>query len=194
MKIYCNIGLDKVRQFQMFAIAFMLGGVLVSCDFDRNKPGYSYFPDMEKSQAYDTYSGNTVFADGKTNQMPNANTIARGKMPYHFDKSEENLALAGVELINPLSGDSSVLKEGKRLFEIYCMDCHGEKGDGKGYLYVSGKYPYPPSSLLSERSRNRKDGELFHIISVGFGVMGAHQSIINPDERWKIVAYINKLQ
>ena len=161
-----------------------------SCDKDRNKPGQSYFPDMEQSRAYETYSANPIFADGQTNQPPVENTISRGYIPYDFEKTEENLKQAGEELINPVAMDYANIKEGKRLYGIYCVNCHGINGDGKGNLYTSGKYPYPPASLVLENTIHRPDGEIFHIISVGYGIMGAHQSQINPIERWQIINYI----
>jgi mono/diheme cytochrome c family protein len=161
-----------------------------SCDHDRNKPGYSFYPDMENSQAYDTYSANPVFKDGKTNQAPAANTVPRGHIPYRFQKNDSSLLTAGKELRNPYAGDETVLKEGKRLYGIYCAICHGDTGDGKGSLYTSGKYTYPPASLLSDKAMVRPDGEVFHIISIGYGIMGAHQSQILPDERWQIIEYI----
>jgi hypothetical protein len=33
-------------------------------------------------------------------------------------------------------------------------------------------------------------GEIFHVISVGFGVMGAHGAQIKQVDRWKIIEYI----
>jgi hypothetical protein len=74
----------------------------------------------------------------------------------------------------------------------YCDICHGETGEGDGFLFTSGKYLLPPASLTAERALNRSDGELFHAITVGFGVMGAHGSQIQVDDRWKIVHYIRE--
>lgn len=167
----------------------------VACDSDRNKPGFSFFPDMEQSRGYETYSQNPVLEGGNTNMMPVENTIPRGIIPYEFEKTDENRKLAGQELLNPYHNEASgakVLEEGKRMYNIYCWHCHGDQGDGKGFLFTSGKYPYPPASLLSDRVAPNPDGEIFHVISVGFGVMGAHQGQIQPDDRWKIVSYIRK--
>jgi hypothetical protein len=50
----------------------------------------------------------------------------------------------------------------------------------------------PPASLIAERALNRSEGELFHSITVGFGVMGAHGSQITEQDRWKIVHYIRE--
>ncbi len=171
---------------------FVLSILFASCDLNRNQPGYSYFPDMEQSRSYETYSENPVFKDGKTIQPPVENTIPRGSIPYDFVKTDENRKLAGIELVNPYASDSTVKTEGKRLYNIYCWHCHGDKGDGKGFLYTSGKYPFPPGNLLSQKIATNPDGEIFHVISVGFGVMGAHQGQIMPDDRWKIVAYIRQ--
>jgi hypothetical protein len=63
-------------------------------------------------------------------------------------------------------------------------------GDGKGRLYTSGKYPFPPANLLSDKIRNHPEGEIYHVISVGFGVMAEHGSMISHDDRWKAVMYI----
>jgi len=166
--------------------------VLAGCDKNRNKPGYSYFPDMEQSQAYETYAASPVWEDGKTNQLPPEGTVPREMIPFDFEKTDVNRIWAGQELENPYLGDASILKEGKRLYNIYCFHCHGDNGDGKGHLYTSQKYLYLPADLNSEKIRTNPDGEIFQVITVGYGVMGAHGAQVLPDERWKIVSYIRQ--
>lgn len=161
-----------------------------SCDHDRNKPGHTYFPDMEESQAYETYSNNPNTKNGATNQQPVKGTVPREMIPYDFEKTPENKKLAGVEYLNPIKPTKENLAEGKRLYNIYCTTCHGDKGDGKGFLYTSGKYPFPPASLLTDKVQNVPDGETFHVISVGIGVMGAHNSLLTPQQRWLITSYV----
>ena len=85
------------------------------------------------------------------------------------------------------------MEEGKRLFDIFCVNCHGENGDGQGFLYTSKKYPYPPASLISDKIKSNPDGEMFHVITIGWGVMGAHGAQVLPDERWKIITYIRSV-
>lgn len=78
---------------------------------------------------------------------------------------------------------------------MFCIYCHGELGNGQGYLVTSGRYPYKAGDLLSEKMKNAPDGEIYHVISVGWGIMGAHASQINQEDRWRIAAYIkNTLQ
>jgi mono/diheme cytochrome c family protein len=183
----------KYRTLHIFLLVVVSLGI-VSCDRTRNNPGYSYFPDMENSQAYETYSENPVYANGNTNQLPVENTVPREMIPYNFEKTPDNRVWAGLNLPNPISGEhkQKELAEGKRLYEIYCISCHGEKGDGQGFLYTSGKFPYPPASLIADKIKDNPEGEIFHVISVGFGVMGAHNGQILPDDRWRIVNYITE--
>lgn len=173
--------------FLAFVILF-----LPSCDVDKDEPGYSYLPDMMHSQAYETYSPNPNFPDNTTMRAPVEGTLPRGMTPYPYEKGEEDLKLAGQTFKNPIEASPAVVKEGKMLFERYCIYCHGAQGKGKGNLITSGKYNVPPRDLTSEKIRNRKDGEIFHVITAGFGVMGAHGPIIQQSDRWKIIHYIRK--
>ena len=38
----------------------------------------------------------------------------------------------------------------------------------------------------------KKDGEIFHSITVGFGIMGAHGGMIRQEDRWKIILHIRE--
>lgn len=176
-------------------IVLLLGAgfVLTSCDTDNNHPGYVYFPDMDESRAYETYSENPNFKDHKTMREPVEGTLPRGFIPYPLEKNDTDLARAGKKYTSPLIDKPAILEEGKALYARFCLQCHGEQGDGQGILYTSGRYPYPPANLLAERAQNRNEGEMYHIITVGWGIMGAHGSQILPEERWKIVAYVQEI-
>ena len=78
------------------------------------------------------------------------------------------------------------------MYGIYCMQCHGEKGDGQGSLYVNKKYTYPPASLLSEKMLANPEADIYHVTTVGHGIMGEHGTMIQPDDRWKIAMYIKQ--
>ncbi len=184
--------MKQIHTFKAVVVGLTLLSVLTSCDKNRNKPGYSYFPDMEQSQAYETYTTNPVWEDGKTNQLPPEGTVPREMIPYEFEKTDVNRIWAGQELENPYANDESVLAEGQRLYNIFCLHCHGDNGDGKGHLYTSQKYLYLPADLNSEKIKTHPDGEIFQVITVGFGVMGAHGAQILPDDRWKIISYIRQ--
>ena len=165
---------------------------LSSCDFNRNEPGFSYFNDMEESQAYETYSPNPNYADGKTMEGPVKGTVSIDQHAYNFVKTPED-ELKAASLVNPLK-DQFNKEEAEKLFQTYCIYCHGDKGDGKGYLFTSKKYPYPPANYHAERAMGKTDGQLFHNIRAGFGVMGAHGPQLSVDETWQLVDYIRYLQ
>ncbi|MFN8208290.1 MAG: cytochrome c [Bacteroidales bacterium] len=186
----------KTKQFSRIVYHSWIFTVLLlaACDRDNNSPGWDYFPDMAYSYAYETYAPNPNTADGKTLIEPVKGTIPRGMIPFTYEKNEEEAARAGKELVNSVEANEANLARGKEEFRIYCAICHGEQGDGKGYLYTSGKYILPPKSLLTERVVKKADGELYHNITLGWGAMGAYGVQIKPEDRWKIILYIRELQ
>lgn len=181
----------KILNRSIAAVAVIL--FLGSCDRDRNTTGWEYFDDMAHSTAYETYTPNPNFADGKTMRNPVEGTIPVGYQPYLYEKNDEDRIKAGVELVNPVESNATNLERGKQVYDIYCMTCHGDKGDGQGFLFTSKKYPYPPGNLLSDKVRKGPEGEIYHVISVGFGVMPQHGSQVRPEDRWKVSMYIKEV-
>ena len=179
-------GVSRILLFAFFLLSFSF----TSCDYNRRSTGWQYFDDMVTSPAYETYSANPNFKDGITMQPPVEGTIARGMNPYPYQKTDEDRAIAAKTLVNELDPTAENLARGKKEYGIYCAQCHGEKGDGQGRLYTSKKYTYPPASLLSEKMVANPEADIYHVITVGFGIMAAHGSMIHPDDRWKIAMYI----
>jgi mono/diheme cytochrome c family protein len=68
---------------------------------DRTRRNVEYMPDMAYSPAYDSFAPNPSFADGKTLQLPQPGTIARGRLPLHYGPSFEDFLRAGDALHNP---------------------------------------------------------------------------------------------
>jgi mono/diheme cytochrome c family protein len=85
----------------------------------------------------------------------------------------------------------AIFDQGKKLFKINCVHCHGEKGDGKGPMVESGAYMGVPNfANLKELS----DGQVFYSIYYGKGMMGAHAPLLKNKEIWTVVHHINKLR
>jgi mono/diheme cytochrome c family protein len=153
-------------------------------------------PDMYYSGAYEAYSPNPVLSDSVTMQLPVKGTIARGHIPYPYKaKSFEDQKLAGEELLNPVVETPAVLAKGKEQYTIFCSNCHGVLGKGDGHLFASGKFTAKPTSLADSLVQSKKDGEIYHIITVGSlsGLMGAHGPQITPENRWNIIHYVRTL-
>jgi mono/diheme cytochrome c family protein len=168
--------------------------ILSGCNRNRSNPGWDYFPDMFYSTAYETFSKNPIFENGMTMRMPVPGTVPRGFIPFNYTIDAASRIKAGDELVNPFSPDTELLVRGKEVFTTFCIGCHGIRGEGDGKLYTSGLYPVKPRSLMSETALKLRDGEIYHSITLGFGSMGAHGSQIIPDDRWKLVLYLRKLQ
>ena len=166
--------------------------VIASCDRTRTSTGWDYMPDMYYSEAYETYAPNENFEDGLTMRTPVEGTVPRGMVPFPYEKTDEDRILAGEELTNPVPFNQSIMEKGKAAYQVFCVSCHGEAGDGQGFLYTSGRYAYPPASLVNEKMRQLADGEVYHAITVGYGVMGAHGSMISQEDRWSITHYIRE--
>jgi len=168
--------------------------ILAGCNRDRNNPGWDYFPDMFYSTAYETFSKNPNFDNGMTMRLPVPGTVPRGFIPFDYTIDAASRIKAGNDLVNPFMPDNDMIVKGKEVYTAFCVGCHGIGGEGDGNLYTSGLYPVKPRSLMSETAFKLRDGEIYHSITLGFGSMGAHGSQINPDDRWKLVLYIRKLQ
>jgi len=179
-----------MRERQILTSLMLAVLLTVSCDRTRSSTGWDYAPDMYYSEAYETWAPNENFPDGLTMRTPVKGTIPREMIPFGYEKSEEELARAGRELRNPLPAELPHIKRGRELYGVFCKMCHGEQGDGQGFLFTSGRYPYPPANLSGESVVARADGELYHAITVGYGVMGAHGAMIGQDDRWKIIHFI----
>ena len=152
-----------------------------SCDRTHNDPGYDYFPDMFYSKAYETYSENPNFADGKTLREPVEGTIPTDIIPYPYEKNDTDRLLAGKELVNPLPVTTENLGRGEAAYKIYCINCHGSLADGKGNLFTSGLYTFKPASLVNDKMKKVPDGEIFHVIiarkTVTMAFLTIHQKI-----------------
>jgi cytochrome c553 len=90
----------------------------------------------------------------------------------------------------PLTRDF-VIRGGER-YGIFCSECHGADGSGRGIVVARG-FPQPPS-FHTARARNESPGELFWAITHGSGVMYGFADRIAPADRWAIAGYIRALQ
>jgi len=174
-----------------------IGGILaVSCNHYQEQTQWDYMGafDMYYSKAYESYSPNPVLPGGMTLQpMPEGTVPRDGVAPYPFKKEERTLA--GQKLKNPLPKNQQNLERGQMMYNIYCAICHGKDGGGTltkdtTTLFKKKLYSGPPAPLNNERVQTMPDGEIFHVITMGSFIMGAHGAQIRPDDRWRIVHYI----
>lgn len=175
----------------LYTILASLYIFISSCNNDPQSPGIEFMPDMYRSPSYETYSSNVFYADSMCARRPAANTISRGYMPYPYANDTAGYANAGRYLKNPLVFTPEVLAQGEVLYTKFCVHCHGAQGGGDGLVAL--KLPGAPPSY-STALKDLSEGKIFHSITYGKNLMGAHASQLSKDERWKLVYYVQKLQ
>ena len=122
---------------------------------------------------------------------PVANTVRRGQ-PLPVRLGKDDLEEAATTLVSPFEvDDPSVVKDGKVLYESYCKHCHGDKGNADGK--VADAYA-GVANLNGAAYLEITEGHIFHVITFGKGLMGAHGSQVSPEDRWRIARYVKELQ
>lgn len=174
-----------------FFILFVAVALLSSCIRSSKKPGRQYMPDMVSSIAYDAGSQNPIFKDGKTNQLPPIGSVARGT--YTYPLADTEYTKAATAITNPFTFTKDELDgEGKHLYTVNCAICHGDKGDGQGHLVQINKFPAPPS-YKSDILMTKPDGQRYHTLMYGKGLMGSYASQLNHRERWLVLTYVKTI-
>lgn len=195
---------------------FLAGGlILASCGAGKDDPGREYAPNMYHSVPYEPltqitdessgawvsslengvgeyYNSNPNNPNGMTMRVPPENSVPRsrgGYLPYRIPK--DSLEMAARLLVNPLDSTAEVVAEGKVLYTRFCSHCHGDQGvePGKVGEVYGGVTSYKSAAVV-----DKPGGHIFHVITHGKGRMWPHASQLSPEERWKIVRYVQVLQ
>ena len=81
-------------------------------------------------------------------------------------------------------------EKGKSLYGIYCVVCHGKKGDGQGDLVKREKF----LGIPNYKDRDITEGSIYHVLMYGKNLMGSHSSQLTREERWQVVNYVQTLR
>lgn len=177
---------------------------------DPSQRGMVFAPEMMESAAYETSAPNPNFADGKTEQVLPAGTIARGHMPF-IEGGEilegttewEKLTPSQRAGWNTLAAQqpwealepgvkARQMQRGALVFQTFCQTCHGAGGLGDGPVVKRGGSP--PKSFLVPELRSMTDGQMFRSITHGKGNMPSYASQVEREDRWKAIRYLRSLQ
>ena len=144
---------------------------------DPNKTKVQYVPDMADAP---TMKPQENFLE------PPEGSVANNALIYPKTVEEAELKLK-----NPLQNEPQIVALGEKIFNIYCIPCHGAaaKGDGS----ITDVYPKPPD-ITTAAYQAKGDGFFFYRITFGAVMMPGYGHATAPIERWAIVHYLRKLQ
>lgn len=139
-----------------------------------------------KSQEYDEGAPNNAAM-----RVPPEGTQPQGFVPYKYTDA---IAAAGNQ--NPLAGQytEEVLKTGTKYYTIHCAICHGANGQGGEQASVAETMSLKPPAMTSDKIKGWTDGQIYHVITAGQGMMGPYAAHIPQKYRWQVVNYIRHLQ
>jgi hypothetical protein len=147
--------------------------------------------DMHVQPKYLPYQPTNFFDDGRSERPVVPGTVARGHL--HLDEllytGKENGVLADKF---PFPITRADLERGRERYNIYCTPCHDYNGGGHGMIVQRG-FPPPPSFHI-DRLRAAPAGHFFDVMTNGDGSMYSYATRVEPEDRWRIAAYIRALQ
>ena len=136
--------------------------------------------------------------------------------PAYDLMKQEDLALVTA---NPVVLNDLVREEGEQLFVRNCSVCHGIEGDLQGgaapallAAHFEAAGVNPPLNLTLNATKNRTDGDIFGILTLGQGSippppdsnnpeawstltsMPSFAKLLTTEQRWAIVYHLRKLQ
>ena len=147
--------------------------------------------DMHNQPRYKSFAASDFFGDGRSARPVIEGTVARGQL--RIDKARYTGKQDGVDVTEfPFPITREDLLRGQSRFNIFCSPCHSRTGDGNGMVVRRGFRQ--AATYHSEKLLNAPAGHFFDVITNGFGAMPSYASRVEPDDRWRIAAYIRVLQ
>ena len=88
------------------------------------------------------------------------------------------------EMKNPFEGNAAAIKEGEKVYDRVCVDCHLDGTGGSGPNLIDDTWLYGGS-----------DAEVFETVSKGRpGGMPSWSGELKEEEIWKVIAYIRSIK
>lgn len=147
--------------------------------------------DMHDQPRYKPLAGTDFFGDRRSARPVIEGTVARGQLRIDSARYTGKVNGEDVDYFPfPITKDD--LARGQQRFNIYCSPCHSRIGDGNGMVVRRGFRQ--AASYHTDRLIKAPIGHFFDVITNGYGAMPSYASRVEPDDRWRIAAYIRVLQ
>jgi mono/diheme cytochrome c family protein len=147
--------------------------------------------DMHDQPRYKPLAESQFFADHRASRPQVEGTVARGHL--RIDDARYTGKIGGEDIDQfPIPITKADIERGQARFNIYCTPCHGRVGDGNGMVVLRGYRQ--AASFYTDKLVHAPTGHFFDVITNGFGAMPSYASRIQPDDRWRVIAYIRALE
>jgi mono/diheme cytochrome c family protein len=147
--------------------------------------------DMHDQPKYVPLRQAAFFGDDRSARPLIAGTVARGHLNDDTLLHTGKVGNADATMF-PFAVDERTMARGHERFDIHCSPCHGRTGQGDGMVVRRG-FRRPPT-FHQDRLRNAPVGQIFDVITNGFGAMPDYATQIGAADRWAIIAYVRALQ
>ncbi len=176
------------------ALALTLAVGLTGCarGCTSSRPPIHLNPSMDDQPKVLAQTASTFFYDGQSMRQPVPGTIPIGGLKEDVAFFTGKDAAGTFVATNPVTVSEAVVERGRQRYTIYCQPCHDAKGDGKGILFQRGNVP--TASFHQDKILKYPDGQIFDVITNGFGLMSGYRWPIPPADRWAIIAYVRELE
>ena len=148
--------------------------ILVACDNGGTTPDWSRMITQPKVLPF----------SGTPMRHPPAGTIQRDWQP---DTTTDATATIPVPITRELLG------RGRERFAIACAPCHGVHGDGDSVVAHAMQRRRPPS-FADRRLVALTPGKMFEVVTNGYGLMPSYSTLLDPADRWAVIAFVRTLQ
>lgn len=147
--------------------------------------------DMHDQPRYKPLGAAEFFSDHRAARPQVDGTVARGHL--RIDEARYTGKIAGEDIDQfPIPITKADIEWGQTRYNIYCTPCHGRLGDGNGMVVLRGYRQ--AATYYSDKLMKAPVGHFFDVITNGFGAMPSYASRLEPDDRWRVIAYIRALQ
>ena len=160
---------------------------------------------MDNQPKFVDQQENILFADHRSMRPQVPGTVSRSQMV-----GDTHLFLGTVDsefatsFPEQVTINDALLKRGRIAFEVYCLPCHGVKGEGNGIVHeramvllntgANGTTWVQPKNLHEEAIAEQPVGQIFWSITNGVRNMAGYGSQVRVQDRWAIVAWVKALQ
>jgi mono/diheme cytochrome c family protein len=100
------------------------------------------------------------------------------------------------KLKNPIKATPEAVAAGKALYDLQCVNCHGDKGKGDGKLAPTVTGPAPSDFTDGKWKHGSTDGEIFTVIKDGVkgtGMRSFATRLKTDNDIWNVVLYLKTL-